>query len=270
MTGDKFNTVRNFNFLIHFQTTISISLFENLYVLISGMVLRFLWKLVSKQKLPRSNVQIFNVIAAAALNSVHTQRLIKNVTSQDHCHTLNVTWLDGTTLQYPSVYLRDICQCSLCFDKASQGRLFDTVSELDINIRFSSVTVDDNGKSLRVHWPDKHMSEFDSEWLLERSLPTSGTHKTSSQETEQYTRDVELWGKDLTGKIPRFEYDALMSNDTTLLSWLSSLSKVGLTQIIKMPSKQGHLKKLGDRIGWLKQTTYGYVKFYIILILSCK
>ena len=202
------------------------------------MSLQSLWFSLSAKQLLRAGLQACRTLSTMVLNTApETQSLIMKTTSLVERRMLDVTWTDGTTHRYPFVYLRDNCTCPSCFHRSSQQRIFDAVSDLDNKITSKSVCIEDSGGKLKIHWPDNHVSEFGFDWLFERSLPTSDTEERELS----YVKQVELWGSELAGKVPRFEFDAVMSDDATLLSWLTSLSRIGLSQITGMPAEQGHL-----------------------------
>lgn len=58
--------------------------------------------------------------------------------------TVNVTFADTTTSDYPYVWLRENCQCPNCFQSDAIARLF-LVDDLDINIQPKEVQVRSGG-----------------------------------------------------------------------------------------------------------------------------
>ena len=63
---------------------------------------------------------------------------------------------DGTIDRYPSVWLRDNCQCSSCFDPSSRQRKL-LLRNLDVEIRPRDVTFDDETKEVVKYSHNNHI-----------------------------------------------------------------------------------------------------------------
>ena len=50
-----------------------------------------------------------------------------------------------------------------------------------------------------------------------------------------------------------------MSDDEALLTWLQSLEIYGLVMITDAPTEYGQVRRLADRIAFIRRTHYGYV-----------
>lgn len=70
---------------------------------------------------------------------------IQKVEALDEGHLLCVQWEDGSESSYPCVWLRDNCQCPLCFLPSAGARrlLFE---DLDVNIVVKQVALADSKK----------------------------------------------------------------------------------------------------------------------------
>ena len=49
----------------------------------------------------------------------------------------------------------------------------------------------------------------------------------------------------------------LLNNDHSLYDWLKTLEQTGLYLITDMPCKPGQMKRLSERVAFLKKTNYG-------------
>ncbi|XP_070565537.1 gamma-butyrobetaine dioxygenase-like [Ptychodera flava] len=68
-----------------------------------------------------------------------------------------------------------------------------------------------------------------------------------------------MWGSELVGQIPTFQFDEIMTDDVKLLNLLEDLRDIGLTLTKGVPAETGHLAKFVDRISYLKVTNFGSV-----------
>lgn len=70
---------------------------------------------------------------------------IQKVEALDEGHFICVKWEDGSESSYPSVWLRDNCQCPLCFLPSAGARrlLFE---DLDVNVVLKQVVLADRKK----------------------------------------------------------------------------------------------------------------------------
>ena len=81
---------------------------------------------------------------------------------------IKAIFADGVESDLPHVWLRDNCQCPLCFCKSSLGRKM-LLNDLDLNIHPMEVRTNGEG-DISVTWNDGHHSEYDGEWLYNRSF----------------------------------------------------------------------------------------------------
>jgi len=63
---------------------------------------------------------------------------------------------NGTLEEYPWVWLRDNCQCKLCYESQAQSRILN-LAEFDLDTRPLSAQIED-GK-LHVEWDDGHQRQ---------------------------------------------------------------------------------------------------------------
>ena len=182
---------------------------------------------------------------------------MESVETNDEC--IEVQWDDQTSCKFPHLFLRDNCQCPLCFHASSQQRLLDVVNTVDVDIRASDVrhnTVDD---VVLIRWPDNHESMLEGDWLRDRLFPKSW------REAKPYTLygiEQKPWSSYTMKKnLPFVEWEDLMSSDEALLTYLENLFVYGLSILRNAPRESGVLNQLPQRasLGYLKKTHYGEV-----------
>eukprot|EP00099_Drosophila_melanogaster_P024054 NP_651985.1 uncharacterized protein Dmel_CG14630 [Drosophila melanogaster] len=162
----------------------------------------------------------------------------------------------GNLLKYPQVWLRDNCQCAECFHAATRARK----SHWDrgpLNIPVSQVAYNKERKQLEIIWQDKHRSTFDLGWLRERDFGETGRKHYLE---EVYKPPAQLWGKTEFEDVKReFQYEDVLEQDAALRVWLEALAVQGFAILKGAPNDINVAKKLAERIGYIKRTTYGDV-----------
>ena len=124
------------------------------------------------------------------------------------------------------------------------------MADLDVDVVPSSETLLDDGRVLSVTWPDQHRSDFDAAWL---------NRQTFSEAERDVVRNPErqTWGAEMNGNIPTFEFGKLLQDDTELYNWLDALNTKGLAIVKDAPTKQGAVRRLTERVAFLKKTMFG-------------
>lgn len=172
--------------------------------------------------------------------------------------SVDITWEDGSTTNFPHIYLRDHCLCSACFDPISQQRfLFNGVYN-DYKDRIAKeVHISSDKKVLCIDWEgdEQHpRSEFKLDWLKQFRFASDDDDVVASN---VYYRDRHIWGSEMLHNMPRFDFHLLLQDKMEFYGWLRSLLKFGITILDNVPKKPGQIRKLADRIAYLKLTTYG-------------
>ena len=75
-------------------------------------------------------------------------------------------------------------------------------------------------------------------------------------------RDIQLWGHEMTDeeKVPTFQFEKLLNDEEEVYKWLVILAtKTGLAKVENTPKELGQVIKLGERVGYLAQTSFGLV-----------
>lgn len=161
---------------------------------------------------------------------------------------------DGQRLKYPSIWLRDNCQCPECFHAETRARKSHW-ERGPLHVKAKRVSYDEKSQQLIVNWEDAHSSSYDLEWLQDRDF---GQQSRQRYLNEVYKPPVQLWGKSQFGEVTReFSYDDVLKQDSVLRDWLEALAVQGFALLHGAPHDTEVARHLAERIGHIKRTTYG-------------
>ncbi|KAK4306755.1 hypothetical protein Pmani_021442 [Petrolisthes manimaculis] len=160
---------------------------------------------------------------------------------------LRVRFGDGSKAKVPYVWLRDNCQCSVCFNQHAQGRKL-IITDLDLDIYPTEVQESDSG--LKVTWNDGHCSQFQGQWLHDRAFTTAAR----DHHRNRYACKREPWGPN--HKLHEFDYND-MKKDDVLLNWLKTMEVHGSAMIKNAPEKDIAGPEIIEHIAYVKPSHYG-------------
>lgn len=161
---------------------------------------------------------------------------------------------NGNAMKFPDVWLRDNCRCPQCFHESSQSRRIDW-DKFDTKVKVHDITTDNLKKSINVKWSDQHSSTYDLKWLKERDFNAISRNKYLS---EFYRPKPVHWEKTDFNKVTNvFKFDDVINNDNELKNWLESLAVYGFAIIQESPLQQDVVRRLAERVGFIRKTTYG-------------
>jgi len=189
-------------------------------------------RLASKIRSPVQSVSSFNLEEA-------TNRLV-------------IRWKDEVsgTDAFPLVWLRDNCQCPLCFASSSQSRAINLGNfKLDQKPKNTELV----GDSVEVVWDDDHKSLYSLKWLKERSFSKAAQKAWLESNRPLY----QTWDSEFFKNIPVRDFNDVMVNDEVTLQWLLQLENYGLCILENVPSHLGNVRKVIERVGFIKKTHYG-------------
>ncbi|KAH8241743.1 gamma-butyrobetaine dioxygenase [Drosophila bipectinata] len=161
---------------------------------------------------------------------------------------------DSQPLIFPGVWLRDNCLCEDCFHVSSQSRKLDW-DKFDTRVHPLKVRTDEKAQEAIVNWSDRHESRFPIKWLKERSF--------REEHQEEYLADLyrpptRLWaGSQFKTISQHFDYGQVMDDDQVLEQWLQALAVYGVALIRGAPQDEGVVRRLAERVGFIRRTTYG-------------
>ncbi|XP_039500080.1 gamma-butyrobetaine dioxygenase [Drosophila santomea] len=161
---------------------------------------------------------------------------------------------NGKPLTFPGVWLRDNCMCGDCFHGSSKSRKLDW-DNFDTRIRPVSLQTDEQSKEVLVKWSDAHESRFPLTWLKERSFEPD---KQQKYLRDFYRPTTRHWsGAEFQEIAQHFSYDEVMAQDSVLMQWLQALAVYGVALLRGAPLDEGVVRRLADRVGFIRRTTYG-------------
>lgn len=163
--------------------------------------------------------------------------------------------LEQPAMQFPELWLRDNCQCSCCYMQQTRSRLPHGWNYLDTSVRVQHLSWSEQEEILHITWSDLHQSEYSLAWLQQRDF--------SPANRARYLRDFyrpqpQHWAGVQYEQIRReFNYGELLQSNELLLQWLHHLAVYGLALVKQAPLGADVLRRLCNRVGFMRRTTYG-------------
>ncbi|MEM9630750.1 MAG: TauD/TfdA family dioxygenase [Pseudomonadota bacterium] len=159
---------------------------------------------------------------------------------------LHVAWPDGTSAEFPFIWLRDNCPSG--FHPQTRERQFDLTSiQFDISLTDAAL---ENGEIILTWNGGDHVSRYDPDWLFD--------HRPGIGLTDPAQVEPVLWRSDFEpGNLPRAAATDLMNNDEALLDFLVASKKTGLSIVDGMADDKDAGIAMARRIGFLRETNFG-------------
>lgn len=166
--------------------------------------------------------------------------------------------VDGETLEFSSILLRDSCQCPSCVHESSRQRLF-SAADIPAKIQARSVDFDAASDSVDIKWTNDapgfshdHITNVRVADL--RELKQSGSLSGFGRDTH----DAQvLWTKEPLGSLKDFDYNEYMQDDKQVYELIRQLRIDGLAFVTNIPGEVESLAKIATRIGPVQDTFYG-------------
>lgn len=165
--------------------------------------------------------------------------------------------IDGNTVDFSSILLRDACQCKSCVHESTNQRLFSS-ADIPANVEARDVELDPTSESVNITWrndvagfPEDHVTKLDIASL--RQLSVSGClpkHKMPPPSQSLWTRRAL--------NLPDYDYNTYMKDDGMLYDVINQLRVDGLAFVTNVPGTEEALATIATRIGPIKDTFYGY------------
>lgn len=159
------------------------------------------------------------------------------------------------SLEYPEIWLRDNCQCAACYMQQTRSRLPQGWNYLQPTVRVQQLSWSEEQQQLHITWSDEHESEYSLAWLQQRDF--SATNR--ARYLRDFYRPEQLhWAGAQYEQIRReFQFEELLQSDELLLQWLHHLAVYGLALVKQAPLEENVLRRLCNRVGFMRRTTYG-------------
>jgi gamma-butyrobetaine dioxygenase len=166
-------------------------------------------------------------------------------TLEARADALHITWADGTSATYPTLWLRD--NCPSAFHPQTHERVLDLLA-LDLNPVLESADLSQGTITLR--YADGHTSQMPTALL--------DAHRPGRPAADPAQIPPTLWRADLTtAGIPRYPAAALLADDAALNAWMRETARTGLSIVDGLADHADAGVAVAQRIGFLRETNFG-------------
>lgn len=164
--------------------------------------------------------------------------------------TIAVAWPDGTTADFPFLWLRDNCPTGL--HPETHERTFELLSVPDTLAPVGATIETD---CLVIRWPD-HTTELDLDWLA--------AHRPGERAHDPADVSPVLWRGTVTkDALPSATASSLLDSDRALSDWLKTAKAHGLALVTELDDRVDAGMEIARRIGFLRETNFG-VEFDVV------
>ena len=159
--------------------------------------------------------------------------------------TLVVTWTDGTTTRFPTIWLRDNCLSGLHPD--THERLLDLLTVDDTPVLISAQL---EGDTTVLEYADGHNSRMPTSLIV--------AHRPGKPAVDAGHVSPQLWHSDQSPvNIVRYKAVCILLDDFALKSWMQDTAAFGLTIIDNLDDRTNAGVEIARRIGFLRTTNFG-------------
>jgi len=162
--------------------------------------------------------------------------------------TIEVSWDDSQKSRFHPLWLREQCPCSDCHHPVTRESIVDLL-RLPENLSARDAFLDDAGY-LVVSWSnDAHTGRYHPGWLRANS------YDDWAQKPAKKSRVT--WGEALDLTV--FDGVKILEDDGELYNWLSYLELHGLALASNVPTSEGTVQELAERIGVIRSSNFGTI-----------
>ena len=159
--------------------------------------------------------------------------------------TLVVTWTDGSTTSFPTIWLRDNCPSGLHPD--THERLLDLLAIDEIPILTAAVIENDTAV---LNYADGHVSQM--------PISLMDAHRPGRRIFDVGDVAAQLWRADHGAQnIARHAAAPILEHDVALKSWMMDTATFGLTIVDQLADNTDAGMEIAKRIGFLRKTNFG-------------
>ena len=167
---------------------------------------------------------------------------------------LSVRWADGRKDRFHLLWLRDNCLDPVNLDPETGERRVD-FHTIPLDVDAEEITVSKDG-GLTVTWSDLPLqTHYPADWLRAHAFDNSSTLAESAAIPEP-----EGWRFATVEEMPRFSYDAVLSEPSRELALLTAFRRYGIALIEGAPARAGIVEALTQRMGYLREVCFGRVR----------
>ncbi|TPI28186.1 DUF971 domain-containing protein [Mesorhizobium sp. B3-1-6] len=190
------------------------------------------------------DMQTQSVPAGQALATPRRLRSMRNEGTR-----ITIEFDDGSAGRLSMRWLRLACECEICGDTAS-GKRWLTPADVPADIRATSVEISSDG-TMDVVWQDGHASRFAAGFLAVYAGRVGDFGAPHFH--------PELWNSDLSRRLGRFAFDAVVEDDEALFHSLRALRDHGVAMLTGVPAEPEATLRVAGRYGPVRETSYGKV-----------
>ncbi len=159
--------------------------------------------------------------------------------------TLAVTWTDGTTIAFPTIWLRDNCPSGL--HPETHERLLDLLA-IDEAPLLTSAEIE--GDTAVLSYADDHVSRM--------PIAVLNSHRPGQPAIDAGDIPAQLWRADHGAQnIARHASSPILQDDAALNDWMKDTATLGLTIVDQLPDDTDAGVQIAERIGFLRKTNFG-------------
>ncbi len=165
-----------------------------------------------------------------------------------HDDALAVTWDDGTTTQYPWIWVRDHSHDPATLHPATHQRQI-SAADLDPVRRGTDVRIE--GTDVVVRWNDGTTPALLPAAFLQR-------HRIATPALEDVAGDPVLWDADtIAARWPTIDHQTVMASDAGVREWLDLVAAYGFCIVTETPTTAAAAEALLRRVGYVRETIFG-------------
>ncbi|KAJ3213364.1 hypothetical protein HK099_007423 [Clydaea vesicula] len=150
--------------------------------------------------------------------NVDLKKKIKIDSEKIENNLITLKFSDNFLANYQYFWLRDHCQCEICYHTVTKQRLLNTF-KIPLDITPKTVGVHNDG--VTIIWNnDNHESNYSIDWLRKHSYSPK-LPLVMKQNTSIFDQKLIYW--DSRFKIPSVSYQEVMETDEGVLKWLNNI-----------------------------------------------
>ncbi|MEZ5831784.1 MAG: TauD/TfdA family dioxygenase [Dongiaceae bacterium] len=162
---------------------------------------------------------------------------------------VELSWADGRVGdRFALLWLKDHCPSPQCLHPETKQRQIDSFA-IPEDIAACAVTIEENGRVLRIDWTDHgHVSRFDATFLASL-LPAN-----------QVAPRRVLWdAATVEAQVPTVPHDAVMNmaDESGLKKWLELVETYGFCVVTGTPATPEATRALLERVTYIRHTIFG-------------
>ncbi|XP_012946749.1 gamma-butyrobetaine dioxygenase [Aplysia californica] len=198
-------------------------------------------------------------LANLKTRGLYNEHLVKHVQSYkiqelkvlEQGKYVDITWSDGHQSRFHALWLRHNCHCEDC-KLDHNGMLTINFNDIDEGLRVTSVRMEGDDVAI-FRWSGEtgekeHEGPIPTYWLR---------HYCYSEEAESQRREQRTMKFYKEKTVPEVEYAEVMESDQGLYKWLVQLSERGICLVKNVPTQEGMVAKMAEKIAPLQHTIYG-------------